>query len=404
MMITRDRLRARAGPTHRLAGALCGQQHRQELRIDFVAHAKAAADVVGVDAELGCVEAGDRSKRGLDVRDALGRAVQIVHVHRGVVARQAGLRLHRIAGDALRGDADADDMRRLGECLLGAGAVAVFVFEAQVVGHLVVDAWRRCLQRLVRIDHDRQILVFDLDLLGGVLREVLGLRDDNGHRLADEAHAPVRQARTKRNAHRAAADTLEERENRRRLPAGRNDVGAGDDVEHALRLARLGGVDPHDLPMRAVGAQEVRRDLSVEMMIGGVAAAAGDQPLVLPAAPELMLCQFRIPNWFVMRSMESPSFRAPPQARLHASIARRSARTRAYGSRPGMTVCVAPSSRLLPDMLDPSRPPRSSRGPRNVPLSPRGVARQAALPLSQCTLSSERGGPGFRDRMAAWLR
>ena len=195
-------------------------------------------------------------------------------------------------------------MRRLGERLLGAGAVAVFVFEAQVVGHLVVDARRRCLQRFARIDDDRQILVFDLDLLGGVLREVLGLRDDNGHRLADESHAPVRQARTKRNAHRAAADALEERENRRRLPARRNDVGAGDDVEHALALARLGGVDPHDLPMCAVGAQEVRRDLSVKMMIGGVAALAGDQPLVLPAAPELMLCQFRIPKSPMMRNIE----------------------------------------------------------------------------------------------------
>jgi hypothetical protein len=48
--------------------------------------------------------------------------------------------------------------------------------------------------------------------------------------------------------------------------------------------------------MRAVSAQEMRRDLSVKMMIGGVTALAGDEPLVLAAAPELMLGQFQIPN------------------------------------------------------------------------------------------------------------
>ncbi len=317
-MIAGDRLRARAGPAHRLAGALRRQQNREELRVDFIAHAEAAADVVGVDAELGRVEAGDRSERGPDVRDALGRAVQIVHVRRSVVARQTGLRLHRVAGDALRGDADADDVRRLGKRLLRAGAVAVLVLEAQVVGHLLVHAGRRRLQRLARIHHDWQVLVFDLDGLGRILREVLGLRDDDRHRLADEAHALVRQGRTERDPHRAAADALEERQHRRGLPAGRDDVGAGDDVQHALALARLRGVDSHDPGVRAVGAQEMRRDLSVEMMIGGVTALAGDEPLIFPAAPELMLCQFRIPNWFsdedgriATIQPSSPSFRGP---------------------------------------------------------------------------------------------
>ena len=83
-----------------------------------------------------------------------------------------------------------------------------------------------------------------------------------------------------------------------------------------LRASR--GVDPHDPGVRAVGAQEMRRDLSVEMMIGGVTALAGDEPLIFPAAPELMLCQFRIPNWFsdedgriATIQPSSPSFRGP---------------------------------------------------------------------------------------------
>ena len=276
--------------------ALGGEQQREELRIDFVAHAEAAADVVGVDAELGGVEPGDGRQRRLDVRDALGRAIQIERVQRGVVVRHAGLRLHRIAGDALRGDFDADDVRGLGERLLDRILAAVLVFEAEVVRHVVVDARRAGFQRGGGIDHHRQVLVFDDDLFRGVLREVLGLRDHHDDRLADEAHLAVREARPERHAHRTAADALEERQHRRRLPAGRDDVLAGHDVEHALGLARLGGVDAHDPGVRPVGAQEMRRRLAVQMVIVGVAALAGDQPLVLPAALELMLSQCRIPG------------------------------------------------------------------------------------------------------------
>ena len=189
-----------------------------------------------------------------------------------------------------------------GERLLRRLAVAVLVFERQVVGQFLMDADRGCSQRFVGVDHNRQILVFDFDALGRVLREMLGLGHHHSHRLADKAHPAVRQSGPERNPHRAAADAFEERQHRRGLPVNRDDVGAGDDVQHALRLARLCRIDPHDFRMRAVGAEEVRSDLSVEVVIGGVAAAAGDQPEVFPPAPELMLCQFRIPNGRSKRS------------------------------------------------------------------------------------------------------
>ena len=149
------------------------------------------------------------------------------------------------------------------------------------------------------------------------------------HRLADEAHAFMGQPRTERNAHRAAADALEEGQDRRRLPPGRDDVCAGDDVKHTLALARLGDVDLYDLGVRAVGAQKVRGDLPVQIMIVGVTALTGNEPLVFPAAPELMLCQCRIPNWFsdedgriATIQPSSPSFRGPIARRRRSLLCR----------------------------------------------------------------------------------
>ena len=42
------------------------------------------------------------------------------------------------------------------------------------------------------LDQHRQVFVFDRDQFGGVLRDVLGLGDDQRDRLADKAHALVR--------------------------------------------------------------------------------------------------------------------------------------------------------------------------------------------------------------------
>ena len=40
--------------------------------------------------------------------------------------------------------------------------------------------------------------------------------------------------------------------------------------------------------MRAVGAQEMRRDLAVDVIVGRVSALAGEQPKIFAPAPELM--------------------------------------------------------------------------------------------------------------------
>ena len=103
----------------------------------------------------------------------------------------------------------------------------------------------------------------------------------------------MRERRAKRIAQRTAADALEEGERRRALPAGRDHVLAGHDVKHAGKLPGFGRIDADDPGMGAVGTQEVRANLPRHVVIGGVAAAAGDQTGVLTTAFVLMVGQVR---------------------------------------------------------------------------------------------------------------
>ncbi len=94
----------------------------------------------------------------------------------------------------------ANHMGRGGHRLLGGLPIAVFVLEGEVVGHLIVDAHGARGVGLRGLDEHRQVLVFDLDEFGGVLRDVLRLGNNHDNRLADEAHALMRQPVSRRNA------------------------------------------------------------------------------------------------------------------------------------------------------------------------------------------------------------
>ena len=293
-MIAGNRFRAAAGPFHGPAGPLGGEHHRQKLRIDFVSHAEGAADIGRADQKLLVAETRDLRQRRLQIAGALAWRPELELLLGGVVLREAGLRLHRVAGNSLGAELDADDMRGAGKSLLGALPVAVFVIQRQVVGQFVVDAGGARSDALRRLDDDRQILVFDLDEFGGILGEMLGLRDDQRHRLTHETNAVVREASPERHAKRAAADAFEERQHRRRLPPGRDHVGAGHDVQDTRLLSRRRDIDLHDPGVRPVGAQEVRRGLTVDVVVGRVPPAAGHQPEVFTTPFELMFGQSRI--------------------------------------------------------------------------------------------------------------
>ena len=129
-------------------------------------------------------------------------------------------------------------MGGLGEGLVGRLLVAVLVLERQIVGHVLMQDRRALGQRIACFDEDRQILVFDFDEFGGVLGDVLGLRDHDCNRFADEADAFMGETGAERNAQRAAADALEERRRRHALPAGGDEIGAGENIERLRPAAR----------------------------------------------------------------------------------------------------------------------------------------------------------------------
>ena len=186
---------------------------------------------------------------------------------------------------------DANDVRGLRKSRLGAVAVAVLVVERQIVRQFLMQSDGAVRDGGARIDENRQILIFDRDEFGRVLRDILRLRDHQHHRLADEPHAPNRKTGAERNAKRAAADTFEEGGRRGALPSGGNEILAGQDIEDAGQFPRLFDVDLHDLGVRPVGAEEMARDLSAEFVVGCITALARDQSKVFPAAPELMFGQ-----------------------------------------------------------------------------------------------------------------
>src|SRR5207244_484191 len=77
------------------------------------------------------------------------------------------------------------DRRTLG---LGFEAALVVEREKDIVAPLLMDAYCRFRPRRLRIDEDRQLVEFDLDLLAEILGLGPGRRDAHGDRFAYEAH------------------------------------------------------------------------------------------------------------------------------------------------------------------------------------------------------------------------
>ena len=134
-----------------------------------------------------------------------------------------------------------------------------------------------------------QIFVFDRNEFGGVLGDVFRLRDDQNYGLTDKADAFMGQPGSERNAERAAADTFEERDRRRALPARCDKIGPGQDIQHAWQVSCDRRVDARDLGVRPVGPQKVARDLPIEGVVCRVTALPRQQSQIFAPAFKLML-------------------------------------------------------------------------------------------------------------------
>ena len=169
-------------------------------------------------------------------------------------------------------------MVRLGKRLVGRGRITDLPVEEDVVRRHVVELWRALLGRVFQRYRDGQRAVVDIHEFGGVLR--LGERLGNDHRdhVADEAHLALRQRRPRRLVHRPGR-----RAESARYPA---DPVGGEGVTGEHRDNAGGGlgrilVYAIDRRVRVRRADEVSVSLAGPVDVVGIAARAGEKPVVL---------------------------------------------------------------------------------------------------------------------------
>ena len=167
---------------------------------------------------------------------------------------------------------------------------AVLVFHGEIAGHVRMQLWCTCRQRILRLDHGRKIAIFDRNVLDAVARGGFALRHHERHRLADKAHALVRERMAVRQLERASALAFHEHDRRRGLEGGLHHVRAGQDGEHAGHGERRAGIDRHDLGVGMVAAQEAAMRLTFQIPVGGVFAASGNEASILAPAFHAVAC------------------------------------------------------------------------------------------------------------------
>ena len=184
-----------------------------------------------------------------------------------------------------------NDMGRCGKCLFGGPPIAVLGVERQIVKQFFMQPDSPLGDRRARLHRDREVFIFNLDTLRGILCQVLRIGDNQCNGFSDKANTGMRQSGTKWNAKRTAVDPFEERSRRRAFPARGDQIVAGQNVENAWHCPRMFRVDPHYFRVGPIAAHKMRSFEFAEGVIGGVKAPAGDQAGIFPAALELMLGQ-----------------------------------------------------------------------------------------------------------------
>ena len=249
---------------------------------------------------------------------ALVRAVKIVGVGGFVIGDQRAAHFHRIRrhARAFRRHADGAGGARKGgvDRLL----VAIVEIETDIVRDIVVHLHRARRHGALDADQHRQILIVDLDQIGGVARGVLRLGDNDCDFLAGKAHAVARQHRALRHQHRPDRHGRAAAESAARLAKPASAISlAGQHRQHAGRGSGRLGVDRLDDGMRPVGAAKGGIGLAVEIEVVGVAALAGDEaPVFAPAGIfEIQCLTFALPPCLISRPSSSHVQRSGQQSR-----------------------------------------------------------------------------------------
>ncbi len=250
-----------------------GQDRADVAGIDGHLVAEAAADVGGDDPDHVLGQLGDQRDRGADDVRRLGRHVD-GELRRGPVEvgdGAAALDRARVRPRVVQ--LEPRDQVRLREGPVGALGVPDLpvVDEVAVLVFLVVPDDRRVLGgRRLRVDHDRQRLVLDVDRLAGVLGDIGVVGDHARDLLALEPHLVGGQHRLGVVGQRGHPGQV----------AGRHHV-PGEHQVHPGDVPRPAGVDPGDPRVRERAAQDLHVQHAGQVDVVGVVALAADEPAVL---------------------------------------------------------------------------------------------------------------------------
>ena len=264
-------------PPHRHAGD-AGQQRNEAL----------LAEEVLLVAEPPAHVGGDHPHRRLGHAAHLGHhGAQLVgllrrHHHRqelgsGVVLGLGPVTFERQPHDAVALEPLPQHVGCRGD---GVGEVRTRRLEVQQLVGAPLGIEQRCVggEGPCGIDDRRERLQVELDQLQRVFGHGPAHRDDRGHRFTREAHAVRRQDRPLERLH---ARHLEEVAHPLRTRGV--EVGLRVHAHDARQRRRHGGVDAPDHRVRGGAAQERDMMQAVDVVVGEIAAAPGEEPRVLLA-------------------------------------------------------------------------------------------------------------------------
>jgi hypothetical protein len=197
--IAEEVLAAVGDPFHRTSEPLCRHRRQRVFAIGEQLGAEAAADIRRHHAQ--------RLRRDLEHRigedvahevRALAAERQRVPARRRVVFGDHGAGVEEVGDEALVDDAQRDGLGRRRKRGRGRARFAERHLEGGITGPLRPYLWRAGLEGIERADHVGQRLPIDRDRLGGVLRLLDGVGDDEGDGVADVTNHVKREHRIKR--------------------------------------------------------------------------------------------------------------------------------------------------------------------------------------------------------------
>ena len=266
-------------PLHRPAELARHEAEHDVLRVEADLVAEAAADVLRDEPEL--VDPRAQRRRHPDRADAGHLVVAVERPLRGalVVLHERARALERRRREAVEVElVDLHDVVGLGERGVDVAPVEDARPDDVRAGVVVED--HLVLQRLLRVDEDRELVVLDLDELGSIARELARRRAHGCDRLAHVPHATDRE--------RVVLDVPARLDGHLEEGIGVDrDLVAGDRAVHALELERPGDVDRDDLRVRVGRADEVDVAHAVPAHVVEERALALDEAAVLLARDRL---------------------------------------------------------------------------------------------------------------------